>query len=55
MTPAKAFRPLPPTVSTSTVMPVVASLTVVPTVSDASLTFWLLLLTARSPYTETNP
>ena len=47
--PANALRFLPPIVSTSTVMPVVASLTVVPTVSDASLTFWLLLLTAKLP------
>ena len=48
--PANALRFLPPIVSTSTVMPVVASFTlVVDAVSVASLTFWLLLLTAKLP------
>ncbi len=47
---------MPPTVNTSTVMPVVASLTVVVlAMSLANLMFWLDLLTARLPCTETKP
>ena len=42
-------------VSTLTVIPVVASLTAVPAMSLASLTVWLLLLTAMLPVSATNP
>ena len=54
--PAKALKPVPPMVSTLTVIPVVASLTpAVEAMSLASLTVWLLLLTAMLPVSATNP